>query len=199
MAVFDYLHKEFTDVPTMCSFYNVKVPTFYTRRWKGWTLKECLLGRDKSQRTYKHSTPRRDHNNNEYDTDREMCEAYNIPPKRFYRRRYLGWDLKTSLLGKTYKDFAGNSYSSVDELCKATGIKKSTYYGKTKMQRDTRTPVKQYKCADHTGVPFKNEKEMAFAWNIDYDVYMARKHRDWSLKRCLTTPVRKFKKSAQNS
>ena len=73
-----------------------------------------------------------DHLGNEYSSIQEMCEAYGITRKRFYKRFHLyHWSLEDALTKPVrennkdeniIKDHLGNEYASKVEMCKAYDI-----------------------------------------------------------------------------
>ena len=54
----------------MCRHYGVVVATFQNRRSKDWPLKDCLLGRKKSEVA--------DHLGNQYSSLKALCDHYGI-------------------------------------------------------------------------------------------------------------------------
>lgn len=43
---------------------------------------------------------------------------------------------------------------------------------------------------DHKGTMYKSMKQMTDAWNINYDTFVTRLERGWSIEQALTTPAR---------
>ena len=68
-----------------------------------------------------------DHKGIEYDSQKEMCDAYNVPQTTFCKRMERGWELKEALEGKIYYSKDGVDYKTQNELCEAYGIHPNSF------------------------------------------------------------------------
>lgn len=50
------------------------------------------------------------------------------------------------------------------------------------------------KCKDHLGKEFNSLREMSLFWHIPYSTFLARFHRGYCIKDCLTAPVQPCKR-----
>lgn len=85
----------------MCAAYHVKMPTYETRRNKGWSLQDCLEGRD--YRTLRKmgvgyiGKKCEDHTGKQYESTKAMCDAYGIYPATFCKRMSRGSTIEEAL------------------------------------------------------------------------------------------------------
>ena len=68
-SVVDHKGNTYKSILEMCNAYNLKQVTFYHRKKLGWSLEECLVGREKYVE---------DHEGNRFATLKEMCEHWGI-------------------------------------------------------------------------------------------------------------------------
>lgn len=82
----DHLGNVFPSLKAMCDTYGVSENTFHQRDGRGYTLKECLLGKRWT-----------DHKGKEYDSFKEMCEAYGKSAPTVRARLKKGFLLSVAL------------------------------------------------------------------------------------------------------
>lgn len=147
---------------------------------------------------------RTDHKGIVYDTQRKMCEAYGVPYTTYRARRMKGWSLKDSLENRLHDgpvtigrrtDHTGKTYSSIDEMTAAYGISRRTYNsrlarGMTKEQALVFKGTRHV--CDHLGNEYSTMNEMCRAYNIEHNTLWYRLQCGWSIKKALTTPVKKI-------
>ncbi len=87
----DHLGNEFKTVQKLCAHWGISVNTYYDRKAKGLSLKQCL--------SKKKIEPRLcvDHHGKKWKTLKAMCEAWDISIKVFHAREKLGWCMKDIL------------------------------------------------------------------------------------------------------
>ena len=84
----DHLGNEFKTLKEMCRHYGVEWGTFVNRQEKHWTLKQCLLGKDKSVK---------DHRGKEHPSLKALCEAHGVSYGRIRYRVRNGWSIEDAL------------------------------------------------------------------------------------------------------
>jgi len=96
----DHLGNEYDSKKEMCEHYNIDISTFYFRIKKRYSLENALMMKPRKSTT---DIKCKDHLGNEYDSQKEMCEHYNINTRVFYSGIKMGLDLKKILTTKTKK------------------------------------------------------------------------------------------------
>lgn len=98
----DHMGNAYSSITEMCAVYHVKLSTYETRRNKGWSIQDCLEGRD-------YRTPRKpdantytgkkckDHTGKQYESIKAMCDAYGVYPATFCKRMSRGYTLEEAL------------------------------------------------------------------------------------------------------
>ena len=89
----DHLGNNFETVKSMCGYWNINLLTFFDRKQKGWSLKECLCGR----KIVNPNASATDHLGNRFDNLDDMCNHWGKSRTSFDFRRNLGWSLKDCL------------------------------------------------------------------------------------------------------
>ena len=95
-----------------------------------------------------------------------------------------------------YDDGFGNSFRNMKDMCAYHRISTTTYRLKTKegmspreiflaaSNRGARTRYAE-PCKDHLGNDYPNTRAMCEAWNVDYDLYLARLRSGFSVQKAL--------------
>ena len=90
----DHLGNQFNSMSEMCEHYHLNKSVFMDRRQRGWTLQECLEGRDsrigKNGKVF-------DHKGNEYLSEKAMCDIYGIKYETYCGRKRRGLSLEECL------------------------------------------------------------------------------------------------------
>ena len=157
-----------------------------------------------------------DHLGKEYNSVKEMCDAWGVSYDIFYTRRKRGYSLESSLLKKedhnkkgnnlSYSrlktpcvDHLGKEYSSIKEMCDVWGVLPATFYIRKKNGHSieeclTGVP-KNVKVArvylDHKGLEYSSLEDLCNTYNVTVSMYRKRKYAGWDLEKILTTPVTK--------
>ncbi len=192
----DHNGKQYDSIKDMCEAYGISQSLFSHRRERGFSLKECLMGRIKAQ----------DYKGTEFPSIKEMCQHYGISVSLYKTRiqkGITGEDLfKKGRLEPAPKDnivdHKGNKYSSILKMCNAYGINRSTYLQRIErglsVEDALTLPAAKRKrgerCVkDHKGIIYATKKEMCDAYDIKYITLMNRLRYGWSLEDALTFPV----------
>ena len=73
----------------------------------------------------------KDHLGNTYNTQKEMCDEYNVPAALFCKRLSRGWSLERALTTAvdktTYHDHLGNEYVTQKEMCSKYNIRLNVF------------------------------------------------------------------------
>ena len=146
----------------------------------------------------------KDHQGQEFNSIREMCDHWNVTYKYFDKRRSRGMSLEDCLtytVGITSVDHLGNEFNSKSAMCK--------YWNRSIMVYNSRIAegcsieealTGEYKphgwaipCKDHLGQEFPSREAMARHWGLGetnggYKV-MYRLRRGWTLEEALTGKI----------
>lgn len=186
--VVDHKGNVYNNVLEMCNVYNLKKVTFYHRKKSGWSLEECLLGRESYIE---------DHEGNRFSTLKDMCKHYGVYYSVYADRLKRGFTVEEALLGRegTVEDHEGNRFGTLKEMCKYWGISYSAYRHRRKVgwsQYEALTigvEVKNPITKDHLGNEYPTFKDMCVAYNIPESVvYRRLTGFGFSLEAALTTP-----------
>lgn len=157
----------------------------------------------------------KDHLGNEYNSIKEMVEAYGLTYSLFYARRFaLGWTLEealtipkranrrvhppklTRIKSKTeFRDHNRVEYKSLNDLADAYNIpvkvlEKRLSYGWI-MEDALMTPANKTVNMDHLGNEYPSFGAMCDAYHIKKTTVKHRVlHLGWSIGRALTTPAK---------
>lgn len=126
----------------------------------------------------------KDHHNHYFGSINEMAIQYHINPSTLrYRLREWGKrgiPLACILTMSTDRHTLRNFDTSKDKAISIT------------LDFDDNKRTRCEECKDHLGHTFSSIREMCEYWNISYQVYNSRIHREhWSVEKALTTPVAK--------
>ena len=126
--VMEYDGHTFPSVETMCKYYNIKPNTFYVRKRRGFTLEECIHGKEKKVKS-KIVKPIKnivDHLGNSFSTVEEMCRYWGVKRGTYESRLERGFDIKDCLNPKKFKGhpcfYMGKAYSTEKEMCEKFGV-----------------------------------------------------------------------------
>ena len=186
-SVVDHKGNIYKNILEMCNAYNVKRVTFDRRRRLGWSLEECLLGRESYVE---------DHEGNRFSTMKEMCKYYGVTFATYSYRLKKGFSVEEALLGgKRVKDHEGNYFATQKEMCEYWGISYAAYEHRIRgglSQRDALTVEVKRKnpiTKDHLGNEYSTFKAMCDAYRLAAHVVDRRmKVFGFSLEAALTTP-----------
>lgn len=114
----DHLGNEFESIRNMCIYWNINENAYYNRIHMNWSLKDTLT----TPVGFKFMRKYKDHLGNEFPSENEMCEYWNIQVTSYRNRKKMGWDLEKSLtvpVGEHNKciDHLGNEFKSEKEMC----------------------------------------------------------------------------------
>ena len=121
----DHKGNTYKNVLEMCNAYNLKQVTFYHRKKLGWSLEECLLGRESYVE---------DHEGNRFTNLKEMCEHWGISYDAYIHRIKVGWSQYDALTvgverkNPFTKDHLGNEYPTFKAMCDAYKLPHSVVY-----------------------------------------------------------------------
>ena len=189
----DHKGNRYSSLSSMCKAYGVSSSLFCKRRKAGRSLEECL---SKEYYFKKDGKRCKDHLGREYNTIKEMCEAWGIQQNTYAHRIKAGYSLMQSLTGDgiraVYQDHLGNTYKSELAMCKEYNINIDTYRYRRKAGKSTEESLsgatynRQYKIQDHLGKEFRSISEMCRYWGIPRGRYMHRRRAGLSLEMCLS-------------
>lgn len=110
----DHLGNEYWSLKEMAKAYGISYSTFRQRRKRGWTLKETLtkpmmpsLGMRKQVR---------DHLGNEYESQKEMLEAYGVKYITYHNRLKIGMSVEEALTSPDMRGGKRNKTTMDDAL-----------------------------------------------------------------------------------
>lgn len=167
----DHLGNDFPSIKAMYEAWGIDEGTYYYRIRTGRTLEEALTGKGCEPprgRREASCKPVKDHLGNEFSSEKEMCEEWNIDYDNYRRRISTGWDMQKALEAPV------NRYKKT--------------HNRTHKSSSSPKHRKKY-CVDHLGNIFNTEKEMCAAWNISWYTYRSRIIAGWVKEDALTTPV----------
>lgn len=187
-SVVDHKGNVYNNVLEMCNAYNLKKVTFYHRKKSGWSLEECLWGRESYVE---------DHVGNRFSTLKDMCKYYGLSASLYTARLKRGFTVEEALLGggKYVEDHKGNRFATLKEMCKYWGISYDAYMSRIKVGRsqhealtvgvERKNPITK----DHLGNEYPTFKAMCEAYGLTYSVvYRRLTVFGFSLEAALTTP-----------
>lgn len=182
----------------MCDKWGVKKSVFMDRRKHGWTLEECLTGRDSRIGRNGHVT---DHKGNSYLSAKAMCDAYGINYSSYASKKRRGIPLAEILEPpappEPVSDHAGNLFPNRTAMYRYYNIDYATCEARLQkgwtLEQALTTPSKKKtnrkKCRDHTGKTYQTQSDMCQSYGIELGTYQRRLERGWSIKKALTEPV----------
>lgn len=95
------------------------------------------------------------------------------------------------LMGLSYEDACEQARLKAESQA-ANGCieppKAKRHKSKTRYAGDPYVTAAMIPCKDHTGQRYEDDKAMCKRWDIDIEVYRARKAHGWSVEEALTTP-----------
>lgn len=130
----DYLGNSFETLREMCDYWGVKSATFHSRYKAGWTLEQCLIGReDKGNKN-----GCKDHLGKYFSSVKQMLVHWGVSEKVFNYRSKAGYSLEQCLTGEgievvrppKYTDHLGNQFITLREMCEYWGITTYLYYSR---------------------------------------------------------------------
>ena len=203
----DHLGNVYASVSEMCRCYDIPGSTYNNRLRYGWTVEQALTTpRDGLNRKHNHKKIWRDHLGHEYNSVREMANAWGITEKMFWsRKRICKWPLEKILTtpfceqpstSKSCKDHKGREFPSVSAMCRHYGVKLSRFKERMKLGWDIKsallTPAKKINsmkaqpCVDHKGIEYPSKNAMCRAYGINRYTLAARLELGWTLEQALT-------------
>lgn len=95
-----------------------------------------------------------------------------------------------------YDDGLGNTFKNIGDMCKFHQVSTTTYRLKTRAGLSPREIFSNISkkglrtkftvpCKDHLGNEYPTTRAMCEAWNIDYDLYLARLRNGFSVQKAL--------------
>lgn len=169
----DHTGQIFNSTAEMCKHWGVNINTFYARRLKNWSLKECLETPTEIARGKKIA----DHLGQEFNSHSEMCEHWNIPFTIFDNRMRRTGDLEYALTGEIKisnlpkTDHTGREFNSFKEMCRYWNINDVTVSGRLKRglslkEALTKKIYKGKECTDSYGNIYNSKSEVAKKYKI---------------------------------
>lgn len=137
----------------------------------------------------------KDHKGTEWKTKRDMTSHYNIPYQTFKYRMRHGWSLKDALETEPEnpgepipaRDHLGRDYPSMTAMFRAWGVPPDTAFARLKSGRSIEeTLTMKGRVRDHEGRWFTSHKAMCVFHNVNYETYLDRKEKKWTIKERLT-------------
>ena len=137
------------------------------------------------------SKPCTDHLGNKFDSQKEMCEHWNISQGTFRRRQQHSWSLEELLCGKNITDHLGNKFDSITDMCQYWDIDRTTFQSRQKLGWSLEKSLCNKKtispklCTDHLGNKFDSQRKMCQHWNVEQTTFRNRQRHNWSLEESL--------------
>ncbi|KSV59153.1 5'-deoxynucleotidase [Acetivibrio ethanolgignens] len=119
-CVKDHTGKEYPSESAMCKAWGVIYTTYYSRKKRGLSLKECLTKREPNWVT--------DFRGQRFPDNRAMCDTYGIPQNVYWQRMYRNWDQERALT------------TPLKERCDSHSIKLVSNVGFTECHAEQLTP-----------------------------------------------------------
>ena len=116
----------YKSVTDLCDKYNVKYNTYYIRKKRGFTLEECIYGKDtKVNPSTNDNANVIDHFGNKFINEAHMCRYHNVKYSTYKSRKDKGWPLPKCLSDKSYYKYkfhdklvyADKTYKTLKALC----------------------------------------------------------------------------------
>jgi hypothetical protein len=216
---YDHLGNEYDNQKLLCEAYGINDATFRRRLKMGWSMENVLTTpvqntevetRGCEQISGQVDKKYIDHLGNEYLSQKDMCNAYDIDPSTFRDRLKRGWSLEKALTSPitqirlkedgisrpvkdlTCNDHLGNTYSSFSEMCRAYGKASRTVRDRLKKGCDLQTALTaQYAVSgetstDHLGNTYLSFADMCRAYGKNPTTVKGRLKRGCDLERALT-------------
>ena len=203
----DHEGNSYPSIEAMCNHWEIPHSTYINRLNRGWTSKDALtIPKGAKNTNFKQVV---DHEGREFVSIGSMCKYWNISRRTYSKRIEYGWAIKDALttpvgeknkLRKPITDHDNNEFSSIKGMCQHWGISISAYNNRIRLgwtqEAALTTPISQKSAlckpvVDHEYNQFSSIKGMCKHWNIPCSTYNNRLNLGWSLKRTLTTPVKK--------
>ena len=196
----DHLGNQFNSMSEMCEHYHLKKSVFMDRRQRGWTLQECLEGRDsrigKNGKVF-------DHKGNEYLSEKAMCEKYEIKYETYSGRKRRGLSLEECLAKPKENpvyDHNRQKFPNKKALCAHYNVDPSTFQNridkgwplKKALTTPSRKDPSKLSCKDHLGNTFASQSEMCKHYNIEIGTFQRRLERGWTTEQALTNELQRF-------
>lgn len=137
----------------------------------------------------------KDHKGTEWRTKRDMANHYNIPYQTFKYRMRHGWSLKDALEiepenpGEPIpaRDHLGKDYPSMTAMFRAWGVQPNVAFSRLKSGRTIEeTLTMKGRVCDYEGRWFTSHKAMCKYHKVNYETYLDRKEKNWTIKERLT-------------
>ncbi len=196
----DHAGNSFPSLAAMCAHWGVGAGTFWSRRKAGWSLEECLVGRQCTNA----SQPCTDHEGRGFPSLKAMCRHWGVDFSTYMSRRKAGWTLGQALTGskpngnrRACTDHTGRGFDSVGEMCAAWGTAQSVFSsrrssGWTLAEALTGvrigTPGEDWRsrpCTDHLGNRFPSVSAMCAHWGVGRSAFYNRLAAGWTLEEAL--------------
>lgn len=143
---------------------------------------------------------RTDHLGNIFESEKDMCNYWNIKYETYKSRINRGWSIEEALTtpikakhyNETKTDHLGNIFESEKDMCEYWDINYETYRARIKSgltkEKALITPItitSTENYTDHEGTMFKNIKDMCKCWNISRSTYIKRINKGYSKEEAL--------------
>lgn len=153
--------------------------------------------------------PIKDHLGHTFKNLISLASAYNIEPNRLRKRLDAGWDIERALktpikenpYDKPIQAPNGITYPNTKTMCQAYKVPYNRFITRyTKRGWSLQDSLRSDKFSgdfipgrDHLGKIYPSQSAMARAWGIPPNSFLTRLDAGWSIKKALTTPIRKSK------
>lgn len=195
----DHEGNVFPSLAQMAKHWNISWSCLKHRLDLGMNIKAALTAP-----TDIHPTQKRfactDHKGNQFSSQKEMLEYWNITQSNYNIRRRKGWDMARALEtpskrhNSPCKDHTGASFPSRAAMLAAWDVNPIDFKNRTKMgwtlEQILTTPVRdaQIEIVDHTGKTWPSRKALCSHYNIEPSTFQNRINHGWTMKVALETP-----------
>lgn len=204
--------KRFESKRAMCDYYDVNYYTYKSKIKDGYASEEFLT---KKPRPKFESTPCTDHEGNQFESKRAMCDYHGVPYNIYHSRLKSGYSLeeclskepiqrtkgrvhtdsksaevtqRTKTKNKLYIDHKGNKFETVKAMCRFHGISKDIFRARCRAGLSLEECLASYKDTSHTdyeGRRFKSIQEMCIFYDINLETFLSRLNLGYSVNEIL--------------
>lgn len=206
---YEYKGMFFTSTEEIAKKFKINPQTLRARLHQGFSLKEAI------------ETPLNQRKNGRFPIEckgiifysmEELSKHFKISTATLARRMKTGLSLVEAVEMEKWKRtkkkyvYKDETFSSIEEVCKRFNISRNAFcYGMSKgasfaeiIERsfeDKKRPYVSNEQFEYEGVIYASKRHMCSVFNIDYNAFMKRLSRGWTIKKALETPFRKHKAS----
>ena len=132
---YDHKGNKYDTKAEMCKQYGLNATTYMNRIKKGWSVEKALTTKPNESKEYYVT----DHLGNVFNTQKEMCDAWNILINTYRSRIKKGWSIEKALTTplnqpkKQITDHLGNEFLSISKMCEFHNININVYNARLKL------------------------------------------------------------------